>query len=170
VPQVLKDLRAAIHLDGVMSGGLYWIAAADQDTVRTRYFQQLLRKGKPVRQLVTTSSHEGFSMHSEQRIAIRKKITLDILINYEHYDVSFPRLWKTRDLSACGAFVEMRHIELPADAHIEAVLVLEYQENHEPHSLPAEVVRVSGDGIALRFGRYTERTYAALCLLLENSH
>ena len=109
-------------------------------------------------------------MRPEQRIAIRKKVTLDILINYDHYTVSFPRLWKTRDLSACGAFVEMRHIELPADARIEAVLVLEYQENHEPHCLPAEVVRVSVDGIALRFDRYTERTYAALRTLLENYH
>lgn len=109
-------------------------------------------------------------MNAEQRIAIRKKVTLDILINYEHYNVSFPRLWKTRDLSACGAFVEMCHIELPADASIEAVLVLEYQDNHEPHCLPAEVVRVSVDGIALRFGRYNERTYAALCTLLENCH
>jgi hypothetical protein len=114
--------------------------------------------------------NEGLLMDAEQRIAIRKMIRLDILINYEHYSVSFPRLWKTRDLSACGAFVEMHHVELPAEARIEAVLVLEYQDHHEPHSLPAEVVRVSVDGIALRFGGYTERTYAALCTLLENSH
>jgi hypothetical protein len=109
-------------------------------------------------------------MHTEQRIAIRKRITLDILINYDQYDVSFPHLGKTRDLSACGAFVEMRHVELPADASIEAVLVLEYQDNHEPHCLPAEVVRVSVEGFALRFGPYTERTYAALCTLLESCH
>ncbi len=109
-------------------------------------------------------------MNAEQRIAIRKKITLDILINYDHYSISFPRLWKTRDLSACGAFVEMRLIELPEDARIEAVLVLEYHDTHEPHALPAEVVRISNDGIALRFGPHTERTYAALCALLENSH
>lgn len=109
-------------------------------------------------------------MEAEQRIAIRKTIKLDILINYDHYNITFPRLWKTRDLSACGAFVEMRHVELPAEARIEAVLVLEYEDHHEPHSLPAEVVRVSVDGIALRFQGYPERTYAALCSLLENCH
>jgi hypothetical protein len=106
-------------------------------------------------------------MESEQRATTRKQISLNVLINCESFDLTYPRIWKTRDLSTNGAFVEMNRMDLSPHASIEAVLVLEYKDNHEPHCLPAEIVRISTEGIALHFGQYDDRTRSALMMVLE---
>ncbi|HEX9627427.1 MAG TPA: PilZ domain-containing protein [Acidiferrobacterales bacterium] len=104
-------------------------------------------------------------MDTDKRYSIRKSVALDILINY---DLSYPRLWKTRNLSTDGAFVICQRGDLPLAALVEAVLVLRYHDEYEPHRLPAQIVRHGHDGVGIKFGDYANRTFIALENLLGN--
>lgn len=64
-------------------------------------------------------------MNAEQRTSIRKKVPLNILINY---DLAYSKRWKIRNLSLGGALVEMDQNDLVPGAPIEAVLAL--KEHH----------------------------------------
>jgi hypothetical protein len=104
---------------------------------------------------------------AEQRAHDRRNVMLDVLLSYDSDQLTVPRLWKTRDLSPTGAFVEMRRIDLPSDAAIELSLVLEYNGAYETHRLPADIVRVSSEGVAVHFRPQAPRTRAALCHFLQ---
>lgn len=103
-------------------------------------------------------------MNGEQRTSIRKRIPLDIFIHYAFLD---SRLWRTRDIGLDSAFIKMRQPSLPLGAEVDAVLVLDFMNQVEHHHLPAQIIRITKDGVALRFGAYGQATYAALVRLLE---
>lgn len=102
-------------------------------------------------------------MNAEQRTSIRKKIPLNILINY---DLTYSKRWKIRDLSLGGALVEMNQNDLVPGAPIEAVLALKEHHEYDLYRLPAEVIRVEKNRVALRFRNYDDRAYTALVNLL----
>ncbi|MHB8455034.1 MAG: PilZ domain-containing protein [Acidiferrobacterales bacterium] len=102
----------------------------------------------------------------ERRTAVRKHISQDILINYGSAN-SEP--WKTRDVSTGGALVGMPAASVPLSQDVEAILTLkpDYRPGREPPTtevvrILAQVVRVSDEGIALKFCDYDNRTYTAL--------
>ena len=105
-------------------------------------------------------------MNAEQRASIRKKISLDVLINH---DLAYSKRWKVRDLSMSGAWVEKTGAELTPGTPIEAVLSLRERNEFILYRLPAEVVRRDGNGVALRFNRYDDRAYTALVNLLYSA-
>lgn len=105
-------------------------------------------------------------MKAEQRTSIRKKISLNIVINY---DLAYSKHWKVRDLSLGGAMVEMRRDELLPGTPVEAVLALKEHGEYGLHRLPAEVVRTDGNGVALRFRHYDDKAYTALVNLLYSA-
>ena len=105
-------------------------------------------------------------MNAEQRASIRKKITLDVLINH---DLAYSRRWKVRDLSMSGAWVEMVSGELALGTPIEAVVALKEGKENIVCRLPAKVVRKDPGGVGLSFHRYDDRAYTALVNLLYSS-
>jgi hypothetical protein len=105
-------------------------------------------------------------MKSEQRSSIRKKISLNIVINY---DLAYSKRWKMRDLSLGGAMVEMKRDELLPGTLVEAVLALKEHGEYGLHRLPAEVVRADRNGVALRFRNYDNKAYTALVNLLYSA-
>ena len=105
-------------------------------------------------------------MKAEQRTSIRKKISLNVVINH---DFSYSRRWRVRDLSLNGAMVEMEREELVPGTMVEAVLALKEHDQYDLHRLPADVVRVDKNGVALRFRRYDDKAYTALVNLLYSS-
>ena len=98
-------------------------------------------------------------MQAEQRHSIRRKISLNIVINH---DLAYSERWKVRDLSLSGARLEAARNGLSPGTPVEAVLTLKEQDGYGLHRVPADVVRVDRDGVALRFRRYDDRTYTAL--------
>lgn len=102
-------------------------------------------------------------MNAEQRTSIRKKIPLHILINY---DLTYSKRWKIRDLSLGGALVEMDQNDLVPGTSIEAVLAIKEHHEYDLYRLPAEVIRVEKNRVALRFRNYDDRAYTALVNLL----
>ena len=105
-------------------------------------------------------------MQAEQRHSIRKKISLNIVVNQ---DVSYSERWKVLDLSLSGARLEASKAGLSTGAPVEAVLTIKEQDEYGLHRVPADVVRVDRHGVALRFRRYDDRTYTALVNLLYSS-
>jgi len=105
-------------------------------------------------------------MKAEQRTSIRKKISLNIVINH---DLAYSKRWKVRDLSLGGAMVEMRRDELLPGTPVEAVLALKEHGEYGLHRLPAEVVRTDKNGVALRFRNYDDKAYTALVNLLYSA-
>lgn len=105
-------------------------------------------------------------MKTEQRHSIRKKISLNIVVNR---DLAYSERWKVRDLSLSGVRLEAARNGLSPGTPVEAVLTLKQHDEYELHRMPADVVRADRDGVALRFRRYDDRTYTALVNLLYNS-
>jgi hypothetical protein len=87
-------------------------------------------------------------MQHEKRSSERQNVTLEILINHDFLD---PRRWRTRDLSMDSAFVQMNPDMMLPGAHVELVVLRDNDPSAEPLCLRAVVVRVCGDGIAIRF-------------------
>lgn len=104
----------------------------------------------------------------EQRLALRRAVATDVLVNADHLDQSIPRLWKTRDLSLTGAFVEMQGSGLNVGDSIEAVLMLHHHHHNEPHCVTARITRVTPRGIGLEFGHCEKRTRDVLTKMIES--
>jgi hypothetical protein len=105
----------------------------------------------------------------EQRRAPRRAVATDVLVNSENLDQSYPRLWKTRDLSLTGVFVELNGGGLTEGLTVEAVLMLGHPHKMEPHCVTADIARIAADGIALRFSRCEPRTREALEKMLNGA-
>lgn len=105
-------------------------------------------------------------MNTEKRTSIRKRISLNVLINH---DLAYSKRWKIRDLSLSGALLEISNDEFLPGTPIEAVILMKEQEQSDLYRLPAEVVRMNREGLALRFGNYDNKTYTALVNLLYSS-
>ncbi len=99
----------------------------------------------------------------ERRSAARNSIPMDVLIRY---DLSYPRIWKTRDLSTGGAFISTRYADLALDLVVEAVLVLKHKGQYEPHRITCRIARIATDGFAVEFSDCGQRTHAALLEML----
>src|SRR3989344_8906515 len=72
-----------------------WLTCHHVDNIIFRYTGLMIKRRR--------------EMKAEQRSSIRKKISLNIVINY---DLTYSKRWKVRDLSLGGAMVEMRRDEL----------------------------------------------------------
>ncbi|BAV34282.1 hypothetical protein SCL_1991 [Sulfuricaulis limicola] len=105
-------------------------------------------------------------MKAEQRQSIRKKISLNIVVNQ---DLVYSERWRVRDLSLSGARLEASREGLSPGVPVEAVLTLKEHDKYGLHRVPADVVRADRHGVALRFRRYDDRTYTALVNLLYSS-
>lgn len=102
-------------------------------------------------------------MEAEQRFSIRKRISLDIVINH---DLAYSKRWKVHDLSLAGALVEMKREGLSPGTPVEAVLALKHHGDYRLHRLPADVIRTDRNSVALRFRQYDNSAYTALVNLL----
>jgi hypothetical protein len=104
-------------------------------------------------------------MQDEKRSAVRRNVSFDILVNRDFLD---PRRWRTRDLGMNSVFVNMAPEEMMPGAWVEAVLLLDDAADTERLCLPAEIIRVSGDGVVLKFGSYDSRAGRILSEVLED--
>ena len=102
-------------------------------------------------------------MEPKYRTAVRTEVPLQVLINY---DFNYSKATRVRDLSTEGAFVEMPTTELPQGARVETVFRYRVKGTTREHRLPARIVRVDRDGVALKFGAYDDDTYTGLINLL----
>lgn len=102
-------------------------------------------------------------MDTKYRTTVRTEIPLQVFINY---DSKRAVATKVRDLSTEGAFIEMSPTELPEGAQVETVLRYYMDDKPIEYRLPASVVRVTSDGIGLKFDSYDDETYTRLVNLL----
>jgi len=98
------------------------------------------------------------------RREIRKNLPLEVLVNY---GMTQSGAWRVRDLSVGGAFVEMSTDDLSPGISVELVLWFSRQQRSVEHRLPAKVVRIGPDGVALQFGAYDDEAYTDLVNLLH---
>jgi PilZ domain len=105
-------------------------------------------------------------MQIEHRTSIRKRTSVNVLINY---DLAYSKHWKLRDLSLNGALVEADQADLPLGAPVEAVLTLKGRREHDLFRLPADVVRIERNRVALKFHDYDSLAYTALVNFLYAS-
>lgn len=93
----------------------------------------------------------------------RKTTPFTALVNY---GLTYSVPWHVRDLSPTGAFVEMNASDVPQGSFVEFVLRFPYKDHHVEHRLPAKVVRVEPNGVALEFGEYDDAAYTDIVNLL----
>jgi hypothetical protein len=87
-------------------------------------------------------------MHDEKRSAVRTHVSFDILINRDFLD---PRRWRIRDVGMNSLFVMMAPEEMLPGSWVEVVLLFDDATETERLCLPAEIIRVSGDGVVLKY-------------------
>lgn len=97
------------------------------------------------------------------RHSLRRDKPMEALINY---GMTYSGLQHVHDLSTTGALVEMRNTNLVAGALVEFVLRYRYKDQAKELRLPATIVRVSEDGVAIEFGGYSDSAYTDLVNLL----
>ncbi len=103
-------------------------------------------------------------MQHEKRSTIRRNVSYDVLVNHDFMD---PRRWRTRDLCMDSVFVTMRpEAKLPG-TWVELVLLLDDTDETGHLCLPAEVIRVSKEGIVCKFRDYDHAARNKLRDLLE---
>ncbi|MBI3547056.1 MAG: PilZ domain-containing protein [Gammaproteobacteria bacterium] len=96
----------------------------------------------------------------EHRFSIRKTAAVNALINY---DFAYSKRAKINNLSLSGALVKMDETpDLPTGARVETVLALGQGKEQIAYRLPANVVRVDGNTLALKFRSCDDRAYTAL--------
>ena len=98
-----------------------------------------------------------------QRGSIRKAPACDIFIKAGK---SYVIAKKIHDLSVDGVFVEIEPIGMLEGDRAEVMISFGYQGKQIEHLIPADVVRIQPDGVGLKFGRYSDRTYTDLVNLL----
>lgn len=101
------------------------------------------------------------SLH--QRGSIRKVPACNIFIKAGK---SYVIAKKIHDLSVDGVFVEIEPIGMLEGDRAEVMISFAYQGKQVEHLIPADVVRIQPDGVGLKFGRYSDRTYTDLVNLL----
>lgn len=102
-------------------------------------------------------------METKYRASVRTEVPLQVFI---HYESKRTPATKVRDLSTEGAFIEMSPEELPEGAHVETVLCFQMEGKPVEYRLSARVVRVTDDGVGLKFDSYDDETYTRLVNLL----
>lgn len=101
------------------------------------------------------------SLH--QRGSIRKAPACDIFVKSGKSYVIASRI---HDLSIDGVFVEIEPAGILEGDRAEVMISFNYQGQQIEHLIPADVVRIQSDGVGLKFGRYSDRTYTDLVNLL----
>lgn len=104
-------------------------------------------------------------MKTEQRQSIRKKVSLNVLINH---NLAYSKRWKVCDLSLSGAMLKAQD-PISAGASVEVVFTLRGDDRYDQHRVPADVVRADRQGMALRFRNYDDLAYTALVKLLYSA-
>lgn len=102
-------------------------------------------------------------MSLHQRGSIRKTPACDIFIKAGK---SYVIAKKIHDLSVDGVFVEIEPIGMLEGDRAEVMISFAYHGKQVEHLIPADVVRIQPDGVGLKFGRYSDRTYTDLVNLL----
>lgn len=76
---------------------------------------------------------------------------------------------QVQNISSSGVFLERRNVALDIGAAVE--FVLHYHGKDRPLELriPATVVRLEREGVALRFGRYNSVVYTDLIEVIYNN-
>lgn len=98
-----------------------------------------------------------------QRISPRKELPCSLLLNTGS---SFTIARAIHDISLVGAYVEIDPTGLAPGAIVELVMEFNTGRRNTTLQLSAEIVRIDGDGVALRFCSYGDRTYTELVNLL----
>ena len=102
---------------------------------------------------------------SERRWSSRKPISINVALVYDRIGL-LP--CKTRDLSVEGMFVRAGHVSLSEGINVDAVLTGQAHPGFQLH-LPARIVRVSSDGVGLRFHNFDIDTYNLLRAVLDDT-
>lgn len=101
------------------------------------------------------------SLH--QRGSIRKAPACDVFIKSGK---SYVIAKKIHDLSVDGVFVEIETNGMLEGDRAEVMISFEYQGQQIEHLIPADVIRIQPQGVGLKFGRYSDKTYTDLVNLL----
>jgi len=91
--------------------------------------------------------------------SIRKAPPCDIFVKSGK---SYVIAKKIHDLSVDGVFVEIESAGMLEGDRAEVMIGFVYQGQQVEHLIPADVVRIQPEGVGLKFGRYSDKTYTDL--------
>jgi hypothetical protein len=102
----------------------------------------------------------------EKRSALRNNLSINVVI---HHDIDYVARWKTKNLSMHGVLVDMPGEDLFGKSMVETVLEVKTGGKTERFCLPANIVRMTTNDVALKFAGYGDKTYSALSNILSEN-
>lgn len=102
--------------------------------------------------------------YAEQRLSLRKAVPLSVVLNY---GMSYSAPAAIRDMSLGGACLDMSPVDLGEGTAAELIVRFRYKGVLKEHRLPATVIRVEDEGVALHFGKYDDDAYTDLINLMN---
>ncbi len=103
----------------------------------------------------------------EHRYALRKPVTLDIVVTYQALGLVHGR---TMNISLGGMLLETGCVELPINALVKASFYLYEDGINKPCSTDAMVMHSSSGRAGVMFNDLDDELHAALHRLLERCH
>ncbi|MFC1602402.1 PilZ domain-containing protein [Pseudomonadota bacterium] len=103
----------------------------------------------------------------EHRCALRKSITLDVVVTYQALGLVQGR---TMNIGLGGMFIETGCVELPVNALVKASFYLNENGEHKPCSTDAMVMHSAPGQAGVMFSDLDDELHASLHRLLNGSH
>ena len=100
----------------------------------------------------------------EKRSALRNNLSIDVVISH---DIDYTARWKTKNISMHGALIDMPGEDLFGKTAVETVLEVRSGRKTDRYHLPASIVRMTTNDVALKFAGYGDKTYSALVNILS---
>ena len=96
---------------------------------------------------------------ANKRISIRREVSCNVLVNFS---MGYAVAHRIHNLSLGGALVEMDINGIQVGDPVEIVLEFSRDGRVAERRIPAQVTRTGRNCVALKFGRYDNRTYTDL--------
>jgi len=103
----------------------------------------------------------------EHRCALRKPVTLDIVITYQALGLI---QGQAMNVSLGGMLIETGCVELPVNALVKASFYLHEKGKYRPCSIDAMVMHSAPGQAGVMFNDLNDSLHAGLQVLLNNSH
>lgn len=113
------------------------------------------------------SPDEGARLDPDQSLNTRVSLPADVLYKAVIDDGSSQHsVWKIRDMSMTGVYVEMDVSHLREGAVVELLMRYNFRDRMIDHRLPAKVVRIQLNGAGLRLSHVDPQAFRDLLALL----
>jgi len=109
----------------------------------------------------------GKAQPKDRRLSPRREVDVKAMITHHRLGLTKCRL---RNISLEGAFVEVKDFDVAVGTNVDLVLKVRFDQKRTHCRLPANILRVDEDGVAIKFHDLNNRSYHVLFDIMYSHH